>query len=201
LVQPGEHWHIKDLAIRADVATSTVHEVFTFLEEQLWMEREGRGPQSVRVLTDPGALLDAWAEAHSLSEYVPYRFHRWAPRPGVALEAVTYVLERQNADYALTLGTGAQRVAPFATPPAVDTLLVSAEANLDAVAAAADLRRVDNGEVLTLLATRDRSPLMFRQRTGDAWVASDIQLYLDLYAWPQRGKEQAQHLREQRIGF
>ncbi len=48
---------------------------------------------------------------------------------------------------------------------------------------------------------RERSPLLFRQRVHDAWVASDVQLYRDLWAWPRRGREQAAHLRAERLTF
>jgi len=45
------------------------------------------------------------------------------------------------------------------------------------------------------------APLLFRQRVHDAWVASDVQLYRDLWAWPRRGREQAAHLRAERLTF
>jgi hypothetical protein len=34
---------------------------------------------------------------------------------------------------------------------------------------------------------------------GGLWVASDIQLYLDLYDYPVRGREQAEHLYDRRL--
>lgn len=58
-----------------------------------------------------------------------------------------------------------------------------------------------SGENVTFFATLDGSPLMFRQQIGDACVASDVQLYLDLWAWPMRGKEQAIHLRKERLAY
>jgi len=33
-----------------------------------------------------------------------------------------------------------------------------------------------------------------KRRLGGLWVASDVQLYLDLYDYPVRGREQAEHL-------
>ncbi len=36
--------------------------------------------------------------------------------------------------------------------------------------------------------TRERSPLMFQQDAEGARIVSDVQLYLDLSAWPQRGR-------------
>ena len=54
---------------------------------------------------------------------------------------------------------------------------------------------------MSFLVTRERSPLLFRRRIGECWVASDVQLYLDLFSWPARGKEQARHLRAERLPY
>src|SRR5207248_1334608 len=110
-------------------------------------------------------------------------------------------LAAENTDYALTLDSGAQRVAPFGTNPDRLWLLVPEVADIERIARDAGLRRVEAGESVTFLATRDRSPLLFRQRFDADWVASDVQLYLDLWAWPRRGKEQAHHLRVERLGY
>jgi len=37
------------------------------------------------------------------------------------------------------------------------------------------------------------------QEVEDLWVVSDIQLYLDLYGYPVRGREQAEHLYGKRL--
>ncbi len=205
LLDPRRPWKVLDLARQAEVSVSTVHQVFTFLEDQLWMEKEGAGPKAVRHLREPGTLLDAWAEAHSLGHYVAFRFHGWAQQPDELLHRVTESLERRGVDYALTLATGAAYVAPFATEPGPLALLVPAEramrTQLADVLADTGLRRVNAGEAVTLYAATDRSPLLFRRQVDDAWVASDVQLYLDLYAWPRRGKEQARHLRAERLEY
>lgn len=201
LLEPKRQWHVQDLATRAEAAPSTVHQVFTFLEEQLWAEKQGKGPKAVRVVRDPGALVDAWAEVHSLATYTPHRFHRWTQQPAELLRSATGALDQLGIEYALTLASGAQLVAPFSTQVPRLSLLVPASAEPDHVAELADLRRVDEGETITFLATHERWPLLFRRRLGGSWVASDVQLYLDLWAWPQRGKEQARHLRAERLGY
>ena len=38
-----------------------------------------------------------------------------------------------------------------------------------------------------------------KQEVNGLWVVSDIQLYLDLYNYPVRGLEQAQHIYEKRL--
>ncbi|MCC7369266.1 MAG: helix-turn-helix domain-containing protein [Chloroflexi bacterium] len=201
LTAPERAWHVHELAERAEVAPSTVHQVFTFLEEHLWVEKRGAGPQVVRILHEPGALLDAWSEHHTLAAYSAHRFHRWARDPSEVRRIVTFVLETHGVEYALTLAAGASFVAPFATDSGRLTLLVPPLTILDTVTRQAGLSPVDEGETVTFLVTRERTPLLFRRRIDDTWVASDIQLYLDLYAWPQRGKEQARHLRAERLGF
>lgn len=201
LASPGQSWHVHELAERAEVAPSTVHQVFTFLEEHLWVEKRCTGPRAVRILHEPGALLDAWSEQHTLAAYTAHRFHRWTRDPSEVRRAVTAALETHGVEYALTLASGARFVAPFATDSGQLTLLVPPMPTLEEVARTAGLNPVDEGETVTFLLTRERSPLLFRRSVEDTWVASDIQLYLDLYAWPQRGKEQARHLRAERLRF
>jgi hypothetical protein len=203
LLEPGRAWHVSELAQRAQVSLSTVHQVCTFLEEQLWMEKAGKGPRSVRVLHQPGALLDAWAAAHSLAEYEARRFHRWVRDPADLLQAVTDALADAGIEHALTLSSGARLVAPYGTDAERAWVLVPAGASgrLDEIARASDLQPVEEGEVVTFLVTGERSPLLFCRQEQGLWVASDVQLYLDLWAWPQRGKEQARHLRAERLGY
>lgn len=203
LLDADRHWHIGELAERAGVAASTAHQVCLFLEEQLWMDKAGKGPNTVRVLHEPGKLLDAWADAHSLSEYDMQRFYRWASDPDELMHAMSRALDRGGIDYALTLSSGARFVAPYVSDADRVWALVSsrAAAHLEETARAASLQSVSDGESVVLLITNERSPLLFRRQIHDLWVASDVQLYLDLWSWPRRGKEQARHLRTERIGY
>lgn len=59
----------------------------------------------------------------------------------------------------------------------------------------------NSGDNLALLVTRQRAPLLFRQTIDAVQVAGTVQLYLDLWASPRRGKEQAQHLRAERLPY
>ncbi|MEX3960053.1 hypothetical protein [Trinickia sp. EG282A] len=42
---------------------------------------------------------------------------------------------------------------------------------------------------------------MFRQQDDGVWLASPVQVYLDLLRAEGRAKEMAEHLRKERIGF
>ena len=201
LMEPARNWHVQELAEIAEVAHSTVHVVFTFLETQLWAEKKGSGPGTVRTLSKPGTLLDAWAGEHSLKEYKTRRFYRWAQSRGKLKSDVLKLLHDNQTEYALTLASGAEHVAPYAT--SVDNLhiLVPQATDLDELADKGGLKPVESGENVTFLVSKERAPLMFRQCIDDIDIASNIQLYLDLWAWPRRGKEQAEHLRSTKLGY
>lgn len=203
LLEPERDWKLHALAERAGVAASTAHRVCRFLEEQLWMEKAGSGPRTVRRLLEPGKLLDAWAESHTLTEYTTQHFHRWFREPLELTLAVTGAFEEAGIEHALTLSSGAQFVAPYASGAESVWLLVSARSTgmLGEAASAIGLQPVEEGEAVTFLISEQRSPLLFRRDVQGMWVASDVQLYLDLWAWPKRGREQARHLRAERIGY
>jgi len=116
---------------------------------------------------------------------------------------VATALTEHQVDYALTLDTGAMLVAPYVTGSDRLHIIVpeTASSSLAAVAHRANLQEVDEGESVVFWVSRDRSPLLFTQTVDGYCVASDVQLYLDLWGWPRRGKGQAQHLRTERLGY
>lgn len=66
---------------------------------------------------------------------------------------------------------------------------------------ALDARVVSEGANLIVTETKSAAELLFRQQVGGAWLASPIQVYLDLLRGEGRAKEMAEHLRRERIGF
>lgn len=201
LSQPEQNWHVQDLASSAEVALSTVHEVFLALEEEGYVERRGKGPEVVRLLREPGRLLDAWAQAHSLQEYRAHGYYAWSQSLPRLRASIGSVLDEMGTPYALTLTSGAELSAPFTTSVETLSILLPKAAPLEEIAERAKLKPVNDGANVTLLLSSSRSPLLCRRKIDDVWVASNIQLYLDLFASPARGKEQAQHLRRERLSF
>ncbi|MCE7875386.1 hypothetical protein DYH09_34165 [bacterium CPR1] len=202
LLEPERAWHGNELAERSGVSTYTVHQVLGYLEEQLWVEREGKGPHTLRYLRNPGGLLDAWSEVHSLDDYVSHPLHVLAASPDERDRLVLEFLESHSMVYALTLEAGALRVAPYVTGFGVLSVLVSADVAWERSLKGTRLRPVSEGaNVIFWAQRRGLAPLMGRREVDGVWVASDVQLYLDLWSWPRRGKEQAEHLRRERLGY
>ena len=201
LAMPERPWHIGELAAEAGVAPSLVHKVFQILEDQLWMERIGQGPKVVRLLRDPGALLNAWRAEHSLKQYDFLSYYGWAQTPHALRNALSSALEEMGSEYALTLSSGAEFVAPFVTGVEKLSLLVPNTVPIQQIRERLKFQPVDAGANVQFFVTKHEAPLLRRRRIDNIWVASDIQLYLDLWASPARGKEQAEHLCRERLSF
>ena len=199
LQSPHHAWHVTELAQEAKVAAGTALKVCETLEKMLWMERTGRGPLSTRKLTAPDALLDAWADKHRLKDYHIQRYYRWSG----SLEELALVLgeslEKQEIPYAATLTLGALHRAPHLSELSELAFLLPAQADLTALVAEHKLQPAEEGANILFLRTKTDGAFLYRQCCEGFWVASDVQLYLDLWASPGRGKEQAAHLRRERL--
>jgi hypothetical protein len=186
---------ITDLARRCSMTPGGVYQVVRLLEDKGYIERDST--KRVR-LVKPGELLDAWAGLWSIQRNTIATYFSLERTPGAIMESVARVGGRGKRDYAFTMMAGAYLVAPFVRFVDVwfyitgDTAWWVREL---------DLRPVEAGGNVHLVIPYDEGVLMDRHEVEGAWVVSDVQLYVDLYNYPARGREQAQFLREKRIRF
>lgn len=66
---------------------------------------------------------------------------------------------------------------------------------------AAQADPVNDGQNVVFLQGKDDTPLAFRGKAKALWVANRFRLYADLRRDPRRGREQADNLRREVIGF
>ena len=110
-------------------------------------------------------------------------------------------LGRSAVDYALTGAAAAGLVAPFVTAVPVVGVWVTATAAPEELCEACGAGRVSDGQNVVILQARDDAPLAFRELVDELWVVNRMRLYADLRRDPRRGREQADHLRREVIGF
>ncbi len=201
LLDPEREWTVAGLARGAEVSTTLAHYVLARLEKEGIARSRGSGPRKVRVLSNPSALLDLWAEeahdrgVHGLS------CHRFATTSRALTEDASRSLAGADVGHAVTGAAAADLLAPFLSAVPVVSLWVAARHQLGEVAALLDAEPVQRGANLVLHQARDDSPLAFAERHRDVWLANRFRVYVDLRSDPQRGAEQADHLRREAIGF
>jgi hypothetical protein len=202
LLHPREWLTGKDLAEKAQVSAATVSQVMAELERMDLLNPNGQGTHKGRQLHEPGRLLDQWA-AH-LVLLKPPAFRRYflpTLRAEQLLDGVARAFADHDVIYAVSFEAAAQCYAPFLSSVSQVKCRSLTGAALDAALAALNARVVEEGANFSVIETKSAGDLLFREQIGGAWLASPIQVYLDLLRSEGRAKELAQHLRKERIPF
>lgn len=202
LVRHEAWFGVKDLAGQALVSPATASQVLTELERFEWLASRGQGPGKQRHLREPAALLYAWVK--QLSSIRPPELRRYfvpSTKADSLLERVGQVFEANHVEYAISHEAAAQRYAPFLSSISQVRGRLLAGSAADAAIADLGARVASEGANLGIIEAKSSGDLLFRERVGGIWLASPIQVYLDLLRGEGRAKEMAEHLRQEKIGF
>jgi len=194
LIASGPGRGVRSIAEQVDLSPGYVSKVVQELEERGYVARREEG----LALRNGQELLQDWLHA--------YRKH-WIERRGYFLavprvQAVMDAIREASIsdEYALALQAGASLIAPYADFDVVDVYVHSIDAAA-ALASRLDAREVERGANLRVSVPYYRVSAFFdRQEAAGLPVVSDLQLYLDLYDYPLRGREQAEQILERRLG-
>lgn len=189
-------WTISHLAEVSGVHVATASRTVHQLEEQnlLTDEAPGRGRRSAVRVVDPRKLLIAWAEHSSLEENVTVRVD--APMGTTTRFLVRLPdLWKHPASWALTGQAGASLLAAHAFFEDIFLYVdVNSVKDLHQVARSMGWYPSPSGRI-HLMAPKLSSLIWPNIRMlDDVWVVSSIQLVLDLWNYPLRGREQAEYL-------
>jgi hypothetical protein len=201
LREPQRKWQVHELAVAAGVSMGLAHRVLARLEREQLLEVEGAGPKRTRRVGNPSALLDLWAEEMRDRGVKELRAYRLARDPRAQAKTLSRALATANIDHAVTGPAGAARLAPFVTAIPVTDIWVADTVASNDVADAARAEAVHDGHNIVLRQATGDEPLVFRNKVDDVWTANPFRLFYDLRRDPRRGREQADRLREEVIGF
>ncbi|MCV0438272.1 MAG: hypothetical protein K5880_06555 [Hydrogenophaga sp.] len=202
LIDHQDWFGVTQVAERAQVAPSTVSDVLGELERFDWLESRGQGPAKERHLREPAALLDAWAgQLARSSDQAVRRYYVPGLKSDALLQRLGEVFNAHQVSYAVSFEAAAQRYAPFLSGISQVRTRLLPSTGADAAMAELDARVVAEGANLVVIAAKSAGELLFRQQVGGVWLASPVQVYLDLLQGEGRAKEMAEHLRRERIGF
>ena len=202
LLRNREWFRVKDIANQARVSPATASQVLTELEKFDWVVSRGRGPSKERHLQEPSALLDAWV--NELTVMGPLSLRRYfvpSARAEGLVEKFAEVCAKSKAEYAITHEAAGQRYAPFLSTISQVRCRLLAGPGADGALGTLDARFVDQGANLAVIEVKSPGELLFREFVNGIWLASAVQVYLDLMRSEGRAREMANHLRHERIGF
>jgi len=198
LVNPRRGWTIRGLAEEVGVSPGYAHAVVSTLIDLGYVARTEH--YKVRTV-NPTVLLKRWAAYHqydrmnSFLEY--YTFER---------EVYRFIQQLSNvsgSDYALTALAGASLIAPHVRPVDVH-IYIKRKDEATMLAETLNLQPIPKGGNVKLVVPYDEGVFYGQQtanvrisgQVGRVSVVSDVQLFIDLYNYPARGLEAAEHLYE-----
>ncbi len=195
LVERDRSWRLEELGRAVSVSLGHVYNVVKRLEDLEWIERASQG--RVR-LQKPGDLLDAWRDAYTYQANAVAAFlapvgEKQRTMEGLARQATTLGLP-----YAFTLHAGASLIGPQVR---VATVHCYVGGDVEPVARALGLQPVDGEGAVYLMTPYDQGVFYAPLAKGGLRVACLPQLYVDLYGYERRGREQAERLRRDAIGY
>src|SRR5262249_7567211 len=194
LVQPARSWRLEELGRAAGVSLGHVHNVLRRLEELLWVARDDEGRI---VLQKAGDLLDAWREEYSYRANTLSGFVAPVGDKRRVMAALVREATQLGVPHAFTLHAGASLIGPQVR---VATVHCYVGGEIEALVRSLGLQPVEGEGVVNLLTPYDSGVFYAPVTKGGLPVVSLPQLYVDLYHYERRGREQAEKLRRDAMG-
>jgi hypothetical protein len=194
LLSPEKEWSILNLSEEARTAYGHTYRLIkTLLKMGLCRKTE---TNRVR-MANPGELLSRWAAIYdfNLLNNVKAYYSMKGDLESLLKKLSSSV--NQNVKYALTLHVGASLIAPYVRPASLHIYVGYGEENL---VKRLNLQPIELGGNVFLVQPYDEGVFYGVQKVRGAYVVSNVQLYVDLYNYPARGREAAEHLRKEVIG-
>jgi len=192
LIEPDLDWGVSSLAEASGVSVGLAHNVLARLEREGIAVSEGRGPQRIRRVVAPGALLDLWVEENDDRKNRTTAFVLARSSEQLA-ERTAELLGRAGIEYSLTGSAAAALVAPLATSIPTVRIWVSRADPTDGILNEIGAERVDSGFNLALDTSKDDVALRFPTLHAGMNIVNQFRLYVDLLT--------DNHLREEVIGW
>ncbi|HET6232323.1 MAG TPA: type IV toxin-antitoxin system AbiEi family antitoxin [Longimicrobiaceae bacterium] len=203
LASPERVWGVRELASAVGTGLGSTSRVVRSLAARglVRAEREGRSSR-IRV-DDPVRLFERWAAIYDWTRNRSQAFH--APIGSVDRFVRRLPDVFGETGWALTMHAGASRIAPHAVQDDDGRVHVYVDAaNGRAMAElgrAAGWTPASDGRVVLMKPYYKTSAWFGVQEADGMPIVSTLQLALDLWQYPVRGREQAEHLLQAVLGW
>ena len=192
LQNPKKSWQVIELAREAKLSLGQTSNIKKRLLDFEWIEETEDARFQLRA---PEVLLNNWSENYSYRKNKTLSFYALDNQQDFE-KRLTDFLGQSDIRYAFALTSGATRVAPFLRS---NRIFAYIEKNIEDVARELDLKTVSSGANVVFLEPYDEGVFYGRQKINGEKVVSDIQLYLDLKSYKERGEEAADFILNERL--
>lgn len=184
-------WKMEELARESNVSLGQTYKVIKKMDAEGFVDKK----RAAITVSKPEELLDAWAKIYKFENQSIVGYYC----PSKEQESIFKALRKGSQKrYALTLGAAASLVAPFVRSTDV-YMYVSGKT--DGIVKTLGLKPVEFGGNVYVVTPSDDGVLFDTHQVEGLTLVSNLQLYLDLFNYPMRGREQAEHLREKAMRF
>jgi hypothetical protein len=193
LKDPDRRWVVRDFTGPGGVSLGLSQEVLKAMEKKGYIERARKGPNSYAILTNKEKLISDWLKKYhfNLNKINTY----YSANKNILNKFRKVLKENQ---YALTLHTGANLITSFVRTEEIFIYLNLKNWKKDIldIRQKLDLKElVRGGNIHLIHPFYKNSVFLNTQKIKGYTVVSNLQLYLDLYNFQPRGREQAEHLK------
>lgn len=150
-------------------------------------------------LTNPGKILDILSKIYNFNENKVLGYYSFERNTNQLIQEIATLGNKNDLSYALTQHAGASQVAPFVRFD--DIYFYMNPEDFEKWKKKLNLRETELGGNIYLVIPKYKWFLTNIQKISEIKIVNNIILYLDLINYPKRGKEQAEYLRKQQLGF
>jgi len=188
-------WGVRELAQSLDLNPGFVSRMARELEKRNYVVRLNAKLK----LRDPKSILEDWVREYDYKKNREFNFFYLGKSPDEIIDKVRDIDISERIQYAFGLQAGANLASPYAVYNEVH-IYIPGRDSIEFFEKRLKLKQAQQGaNVIFLLPYYKQSVFYGKQKIRGLWVVSDIQLYLDLYNYPIRGLEQAEHLYGKRL--
>ena len=192
LKDPEKRWVVRDFTGPGGVSLGMSQEILEAMVKKGYVERIKKGRDSYTILTNKEKLISDWLEEYSFDLNVIDTYYSASKN---ILNKFRKVLKENQ--YALTLHTGANLITSFVRTEDIFIYINLKDWKKDIldIRQKLDLKELVRGGNIHLIHPFYKNSVFFNtQKIKGYTVVSNLQLYLDLYNFQPRGREQAEHI-------
>jgi hypothetical protein len=194
LIEPNQGYNQRELSQETGLDEGHTSRIVRRLEELNLIDRDDKG--ALRP-SNPDELLETWLEAYDFSKHQIIKGHIAARSGEELLKRMVQILSDQKIDYATTGLAGAWQYTHFTKFRVVTLFLadVPGKSLFDQL----HFRKDDRGANTWLVVPNDKGVFHGSSVQDDIVCVHPVQVYLDLKGHPERAKEAASMVRQERL--